>query len=188
MIYLQLLLSFVQIGLFSFGGGYACMPLIQQQAVTARGWITMDTFADLFSISEMTPGPIAINAATFVGMQVAGVPGALLATLGYCIAPCILVSTLAWLYKRYGDLALVKGVLSGIRPAVVGLIASAGLTIFVTALWPAGFSLATALEIDLKGLFVFAAALFVLRRWKASPILVIASSGALGIIFYLIAG
>ena len=81
MIYLQLFLSFLQIGAFSFGGGYAAMPLIQEQVVTLHGWLTADTFADLVTIAEMTPGPIAINAATFVGTQVAGVTGAVVATL-----------------------------------------------------------------------------------------------------------
>ena len=75
MIYLKLFLSFLQIGLFSFGGGYAAMPLIQEQVVTQHGWLTMTEFTDLITISQMTPGPIAINAATFVGSKIAGVPG-----------------------------------------------------------------------------------------------------------------
>ena len=82
----SLLLSFVQIGALSIGGGYAAMPLIRSQAVTLHGWITMGEFADLVNIAEMTPGPIALNAATFVGMRVAGVPGAVCATLG-CVLP-----------------------------------------------------------------------------------------------------
>ena len=81
MIYLQLFLSFLQIGLFSFGGGYAAMPLIQGQVVDAHGWLSMSEFTDLITISQMTPGPIAINAATFVGIKIAGLPGALAATL-----------------------------------------------------------------------------------------------------------
>ena len=86
MIYLQLFLSFLQIGLFSFGGGYAAMPLIQDQVVTAHGWLSMPEFTDLITISQMTPGPIAINSATFVGMKIAGVPGAIAATVG-CVFP-----------------------------------------------------------------------------------------------------
>lgn len=82
MIYLQLFLSFLQIGLFSFGGGYAAMPLIQAQIVDAHGWLTMSEFTDLITISQMTPGPIAVNSATFVGINIAGIPGAIVATIG----------------------------------------------------------------------------------------------------------
>lgn len=96
MIYLQLLWSFFQIGLFSIGGGYATMPLIQHQVVELHGWLTMTQFSDIITISQMTPGPIAINSATFVGIQVAGIPGALVATLGCVIPSCIIVTTLAY--------------------------------------------------------------------------------------------
>ena len=86
MIYLQLFFSFIQVGMFSIGGGYAAMPLIQNQVVELHPWITMAEFTDLVTIAEMTPGPIAINAATFVGIRIAGLPGAVAATMG-CILP-----------------------------------------------------------------------------------------------------
>ena len=86
MIYLQLFLSFLQVGMFSVGGGYAAMPLIQSQVVEQHGWLTMQEFTDLITIAEMTPGPIAVNSATFVGLRIAQVPGAIIATLG-CITP-----------------------------------------------------------------------------------------------------
>ena len=84
MIYIQLFLSFIQVGMFSIGGGYAAMPLIQSQVVQGHGWLTMSEFTDLITIAEMTPGPIAVNSATFVGIRIAGVPGAMVATFG-CI-------------------------------------------------------------------------------------------------------
>ena len=90
MIYLQLFLSFLQIGLFSFGGGYAAMPLIQGQVVTLHGWLSMSEFTDLITISQMTPGPIAVNSATFVGMKIAGIPGAVVATAGCILPSCII--------------------------------------------------------------------------------------------------
>ena len=90
MIYLQLFLSFLQIGAFSFGGGYAAMPLIQEQVITLHNWLTFDTFANLVTIAEMTPGPIAVNSATFVGMKIAGIPGAVVATAGCILPSCIL--------------------------------------------------------------------------------------------------
>lgn len=121
MIYWQLFLVFVQVGLFSVGGGYAAIPLIQDYVVEGHGWLTMTDFTDLITIAEMTPGPIAINSATFVGMRVGGLGGAVLATLG-CILPSgIIVCLLAFLYFRYRKLTLVQGMLGTLRPAVVGL-------------------------------------------------------------------
>ena len=128
-IFIQLFLSFFQIGLFSIGGGYAAMPLIQSQVVEIHQWLTMTQFADIITIAEMTPGPIAINSATFVGTHIAGLPGAIIATIG-CVAPsCIIVLSLAYVYTKYKNLSLMKGILSGLRPVVIALIASAGLSI-----------------------------------------------------------
>ena len=96
MIYLQLFLSFLQVGAFSIGGGYAAMPLIQSQVVTSHGWLTMSEFTDLITIAEMTPGPIAVNSATFVGIRIAGVGGAVIATLACILPSCLIVSLLAF--------------------------------------------------------------------------------------------
>ena len=133
-IYLELLWSFFQIGLFSIGGGYAAMPLIQHQVVDLHGWLNMTQFADIVTISQMTPGPIAINSATFVGTRVAGLPGAIVATVGCVLPSCIIVLFLAFLYERYRGLGVVQGILAGLRPAVVALIASAGLSLLALAL------------------------------------------------------
>lgn len=135
MIYLKLFLSFLQIGLFSFGGGYAAMPLIQEQVVTQHGWLTMTEFTDLITISQMTPGPIAINAATFVGSKIAGVPGSVAATCGCILPSCIIVTLIAWFYLRYKKMKMFQSVLESLRPAVVALIASAGIAILHTAFW-----------------------------------------------------
>ena len=101
MIYLELFWSFFQVGLFSIGGGYAAMPLIQNQVVDIHPWLTMTGFADIMTIAEMTPGPIAVNAATFVGIQVAGLPGALIATIGCIFPSCVIVMALAYMYYRF---------------------------------------------------------------------------------------
>ena len=100
MIYLQLFLSFLQIGAFSFGGGYAAMPLIQNQVVQLHPWLSQSEFTDLLTISQMTPGHIAVNSATFVGLKVAGIPGAVICTLGCVLTSCILVSLIAKLYLK----------------------------------------------------------------------------------------
>ena len=129
MIHLELFWSFFQIGLFSIGGGYAAMPLIQHQVVELHPWLTLEQFSDIITISQMTPGPIAINSATFVGLQLGGLPGALVATAGCVLPSCIIVLTLAYVYYRYRGLSMVQGVLAGLRPAVVAMIASAGVTL-----------------------------------------------------------
>ena len=100
MIYLELFLSFLQIGLFSFGGGYAAMPLIQEQVVNGHHWLSMTEFTDLITISQMTPGPIAVNSATFVGIRIAGIPGALAATLGCILPSCLIVTLIASFYPE----------------------------------------------------------------------------------------
>ena len=117
MMYIQLFLSFFQISLFSFGGGYAAMPLIQEQVVTIHHWLDISEFTDLITISQMTPGPIAINAATFVGMKLTGMPGAVVATLGYITPSCIIVTIIAKLYLKYREMDMLQGILGGIRPA-----------------------------------------------------------------------
>ena len=188
MIYLELLWSFVQIGLFSIGGGYAAMPLIQHQVVDLHPWLTMTQFADIITIAEMTPGPIAINSATFVGTQVAGLPGAIVATLGCVFPSCVIVMLLAWVYYRYRKLSMVQGVLNGLRPAVVAMIASAGLSILILAFWDGNFSFAGLADTDWIAVVIFAAGFFVLRKWKPNPIYVMAGAGALGVLAYSLLG
>ena len=106
MILLKLFLSFLQIGAFSFGGGYAAMPLIQGQVVQGHGWLSMSEFTDLITISQMTPGPIAVNSATFVGIKIAGIPGALVATFGCILPSCVLVTFIAYFYLKYQKLGM----------------------------------------------------------------------------------
>ena len=160
MIYLELFWSFFQIGLFSFGGGYASLPLIQHQVVELHPWLTMTQFSDIITISQMTPGPVAINSATFVGIQIAGLPGAIIATLGCTLPSCIIISILAYVYYRYRSLSMIQGVLSGLRPAVVAMIAGAGVSLFISAAWPNAINLSTT---DWIAVLIFAIALVVLR-------------------------
>ena len=186
MLYFELFLSFLQIGLFSIGGGYATMPLIQHQVVDLHGWLTMTQFSDIITISQMTPGPIALNSATFVGIQVAGIPGALVATLGCVIPSCIIVTTLAYVYYRYKGLTMVQGVLSGLRPAVVAMIASSGVSLLLLAFYSTSGVPADWAAIDWRAVLVFAAAFFILRRWKSDPIWVMAGCGLAGVVLYSI--
>ncbi|MGI5896985.1 MAG: chromate transporter [Oscillospiraceae bacterium] len=185
MIYLELLWSFFQIGLFSFGGGYASLPLIQTQVVDLHGWLNMTEFVDIITISQMTPGPIAINASTFVGMRVAGVGGAAVATIGCVLPSCIIVLLLAFLYYKYRNLSVIQGALSGLRPAVVSLIASAGVGILILALWGGDTLWSFAVEkVDWIAVGIFALGLFVLRKFKLNPIYVMLGAGVVGLCIY----
>lgn len=184
MIYLQLFLSFLQIGLFSIGGGYAAIPLIQAQVVQHHGWLSMSEFTDLVTIAEMTPGPIAVNSATFVGIRIAGLPGALMATLGCIFPSLIIVSLLAYVYYRYKTLSVLQSVLASLRPAVVALIASAGISILLQVMFGGNSMLLE--NTNWVGITLFAIAFFALRKLKWNPILVMVLCGvgnvAVGII------
>lgn len=177
MIYFQLFLSFLQIGAFSFGGGYAAMPLIQNQVVDLHHWLNLAEFTDLVTISQMTPGPIAINSATFVGTRIAGTPGALAATAGCVLPSCILVTLLARIYLKYRNLSIIQGVLQSLRPAVVAMIGAAGVSILVTAFWGLGGFTPDLQALNLRSVCIFLGALVLLIRFKMSPILVMVLSG-----------
>ena len=174
MIYWQLFISFFQVGLLSVGGGYAAMPLIQSQVVVQHPWLTLSEFTDLITIAEMTPGPIGINSATFVGIRIGGILGALLASLGFILP--------GNLYRRWKDGPVLQGILGALRPAVVALITAAGLSILQLV----------AVNQTTGGLDVFrlaiAAGAFCLLRWKKpSPIFTMISCGALYLVVGLIA-
>jgi len=184
MIYLELFWSFFLVGLFSFGGGYAALPLIQEQVLETHTWLTQVEFMDILTISQMTPGPIAINASTFVGTKVAGIPGAILATIG-CITPsCIIVLILATLYYKYKGLNMVQGIIKGLRPAVVALIASAGVSIFLTALFNKDTFPIQTDDLNWIALALFVICLYILRKFKWNPIYVMLLAGAAGALIY----
>ncbi len=176
MIYLDLFLSFLKVGLFSIGGGYAAMPLIQSQAIDTYGWLSLNEFTDLVSIAEMTPGPIAVNAATFIGTRMAGLPGALIATFGVILPSLFIVSLLFLIYKKFGKLPAIQTALTYLRPAVTALIASAGLTILLNVL---NVNKGMAVnEFNFAAAAIFVIAFIILRKIKPSPIIVMLCSGA----------
>jgi chromate transporter len=186
MIYFKLFISFFQIGLFSIGGGYASLPLIQVQIVDINKWLTMDEYTDLITISGMTPGPIAINSSTFVGLQVGGFLGAVVATLGCVLPSCIIVVTLAILYKKYKNLAIIQGILNGLRPAVVALIATSCISILSSSIWGDKIQTANTENINALAVFLILSNLIIIKKWKVNPLLVMAGSGVFSLIFYFI--
>lgn len=178
MIYLQLFFSFLQVGLFSFGGGYAAMPLIQEQIVTKHAWLSMVEFTDLISISQMTPGPIAVNSATFVGNKIAGVGGALIATTGCILPSCIIVTSIAYVYLKNRENQVVQEVLQSLHPVVIAMIASAGISILITAFWGDGGKISVS-NTDWSMVVIFVISLFLLRKTCISPILVMILAGGM---------
>lgn len=178
MSYIQLFLSFLQIGAFSFGGGYAAMPLIQNQVVTLHHWLTAGEFNDLVTISQMTPGPIAVNSATFVGIKIAGIPGALAATFGCILPSCIIVTVIAKLYLKYRSMEVLQGVLGSLRPAVVAMIASAGISILITAFWGNRDLIALA-GTKWSLVVIFVVCMILLRKVKMNPIWVMVMAGVM---------
>lgn len=178
--YIDLFLSFFQIGLFSFGGGMGAIPLIQEQVVYKHQWLSLTEFTDLITIAEMTPGPIAVNASTFVGIRTHGVLGAIVATSGCILPACIIVSLLAWLYFKYEKLPYLQGILSGIRPVIIALIATAGVSIFKLAVFEKGF--------NIIGLLLIIMGVFLLKKYRLSPIKIMLGSGFIGGIAYIIIG
>ncbi|MBP6922900.1 MAG: chromate transporter [Veillonella sp.] len=187
-ILLQLFLSFAKVGLFCIGGGYASMPLIQNEVVDGHHWITMHEFVDIFTISQMTPGPIGINAATFVGAKIAGIMGAIAATAGFVFPSVIIMLLMAYLYFKYGDVGIIRGVLNGLRPAVVALIASAGVGIMTLAFWDKADLPISLAETNIRGVVIFLISMGLIYSGKMGTIKVLLLSGVLGLVIFSLTG
>ncbi len=195
-IYLQLFWVFFVIGLFTFGGGYAMLSLIQTQVVVTHSWLTESAFTDIVAISQMTPGPIGINSATYVGYEVlrqsgathlAGILGSLTATFAVMLPSFIIVLTIVRFYTRFKDNKIFEGVMSWLRPAVVGLIGAAALILMFKVDWNgarAGISIVRENFQDWTSWLLFAAAVIASLFFKVGPIPVIIAGGILGLLIY----
>lgn len=188
MLLLKLFFAFIQVGMFSVGGGYAAIPLIQEQIVNIYQLMTLEEFSDLITVAEMTPGPISINSATFVGMRLAGIPGVLLCSIGCIIPSFIICLTLAHFYYKYRTVSGVQVVLGSLRPAVVALIGSAGASILMLGLFQAKIHDVVLSDIRLVELGIFVVALTILRRHKVSAVAIILGSGVVGTLIYTLMG
>ena len=158
-------LTFLKIGAFTFGGGYAMLPLIQAEVVR-HGWMSLEELVNFVAVSESTPGPFAINISTYVGTSTAGIPGALCATLGVSLPSIIVILIVARVYDKFRRSRIVEGCLGGLRPATVGLIAAAAVSVGAEVFFPGGFSLQCFTSPELYvSLAIFALALcLTLRR------------------------
>jgi chromate transporter len=178
-----LFLTFLKIGLLSIGGGYAIIPLIQEQVVTRAGWVSEKVFTDIITISQMTPGPLAVNTSTFVGLQIAGIPGAVAATVGCVSCGAVLSLLLYRFFMRHQQSVCVLEVLNGLKAASLGLIISAAATILLIAFCGTSTP-GKSVSLDFWALAIFGASLLVLRKWKVNPMVLMAVTGVLGVFFY----
>jgi len=180
MILLELFWTFFKIGAFTFGGGYAMLALVQAE-VAAHGWMSGEVLVDFIAVSESTPGPFAINMATYVGNIMAGIPGGICATLGVVLPSFIVILAVARCFEKFRKNRVVAGCMSGLKPAVIGMIASALISVGRTVFFPEGFSL----EVLKGGAFYVSLAIFalcaVLAFRKKHPILIICLSAVLGV-------
>lgn len=171
-ILIQLFFTFLKIGTFSFGGGYAMIPFIQREIIENHQWINNNVFMDIIGISQMTPGPVAINSATFVGYKVSGVLGSIAATLGVVTMSFILVSIASKAMEKFKESKVLKGALLGMRPVLIALIIQAF------------FDLAKDAYVDIKSVIITLIIGGLLISKRVHPIIGIVISGILGIIFY----
>ena len=181
MIFLELFWTFFKIGAFTFGGGYAMLPLIQE-AVLTKGWAEPEALINFIAVSESTPGPFAINMATYIGAEVGGVFGSVCATLGVVMPSFIVILLVARFFEKFKESKIVKGCMSGLKPAVVGLIGAALLSVAATVFIPEGFTLSIFTDPQTYlSLAVFGVSAFLAFR-KIHPIAIICLSAALGIL------
>lgn len=180
-----LFISFLKIGLFSIGGGYATIPLIQEQVVDFHHWLTLQEFTDIITISQMTPGPLAVNTSTFVGIRIAGILGAMLATLGCILSGFILSILLYKFFNKYKDTDSIFNILKGLRSSSVGLIASSASTIILIAFFGSSSINIGTNSLNITAIAIFIVSLFILRKFKMNPIFVMVLTGIAGMIFYL---
>ena len=172
MLLIKLFISFLKIGAFSFGGGYAMLPLIEKEIIQVHGWIESTEFVDIIAISEMTPGPIAVNSATFLGYKVAGIPGSMVATLGVILPSFVIMSIIFHFINKFKESSYVDSIFQGIRPVVLGLIASAAVTV------------AKSTFIDIKSILIALILFYLVTFKKVNPIYGIVLAGGLGVLLY----
>lgn len=184
MLVIQLFLIFVKIGFITIGGGYAMLPLIQNELVS-HNWLSVAEFVDILAVSEMTPGPIAVNSATFVGFRIAGIPGAIAATTGVAMPSVLLIILAVTLVFRFESHPLNKVIFYFVRPIVAGLLAYAALLVAQTALAISGTAgISSWMNIDWRSAVIFSISLAVVLKIKLNPIWVILSAALVGMLIF----
>ena len=180
MIYLILFLTFFKIGAFTFGGGYAMLPLIQEE-VLRQNWLTQQELVNFVAVSESSPGPFAVNISTFVGSQMGGVFGSFCATLGVVLPSFIIILIVAKCFERFKTNIAVKGCMSGLKPATIGLIGAAIVSVGETVFFPSGLTAAAFLDVNFYVSLIIFIIMTVLAFRKVHPIAIICMSAVVGI-------
>lgn len=180
MIYLKLFLTFLKVGAFTFGGGYAMFPLIQEE-VLKNGWLSEEMLIDFVAVSESTPGPFAVNISTYIGSELGGLLGSICATLGVVLPSFIIILIVARFFMKFKDSKVIKGIMSGLKPCVIGLIGSAIISMALTVFIPNGFKkLVINMELIIS-IVIFLLSLLLVKK-KAHPILVICVAALIGVV------
>ncbi|MBR5340802.1 MAG: chromate transporter [Erysipelotrichaceae bacterium] len=176
---IEIILSFIKIGSLAFGGAYAAIPLVEKEIVEVRGWMTYAEFSDLLALDELTPGPILINSATFVGMKLHGISGAIAATIGCIIPSCIISLILISIYRKYKKISFMESIMNALKCMAIALIFSTFLRILLGTL-SEGILLYR--NVNVLALFTIPLAFFALRKYKINPLYVILGCGLLNML------
>ncbi|NMA85261.1 MAG: chromate transporter [Epulopiscium sp.] len=186
-IYITLILTFFKLGLFSFGGGYAMIPLIEKE-IERHGWMTATEFSNIIAIAEMTPGPIAVNSATFVGYKTAGIFGGIIATIGVALPSLLLILLVSQIFFKYQKHPVNKMIFYGIRPVIVGLITTATVFVGRTAVLKEGAVIVGGADIfnslNFGSIAICILSFIGLLKYKIHPIAMIGISAVLGMILF----
>lgn len=181
MLLLDILLSFMKIVCLCFGGAYAAIPVVEREVVSIRGWMTVDEFSNLLVLDELTPGPIILNSATFVGMKVAGIPGAIAATVACVLPPCIIILILLMIYRKYRQLDWMESAMGALKCMALALIGTAFIKIAANALFPNGLQDLSILSFVLTGI-----SFILLRTEKVTPLVVMLGCGLITLIVHFL--
>ena len=181
MIAARLFFTFVLIGIMTYGGGYSILPLVDEMVVKKTGWLTKEAVADIVSISEMSPGPFSMNCASFVGIKVAGLPGAILATVGFLLPSLVIILALAHLYNKYHSLSPVRQVFAVLNACIIGVLISSAINLLRKSVFMGAFIDGS---IDIVALFIFLGSFLAIFKLKRNPIHIILGSAVIGMLVY----
>lgn len=177
----RLFFTFLLIGIMTYGGGYSVLPLIDDMIVKKAGWLTEEAVADIVSISEISPGPFSLNCASFVGMKVAGLPGAILATAGFLLPSLVIILVLAFFYNKYYSLSYVRQIFAVLNACIIGVLISSAVSLLRNSVFLGNF---TGENIDIAALLIFAGSFLAIFKLKCNPVLIIVISAVAGMLVY----
>ncbi len=181
MMLLELFASFMLIGIMTYGGGYSALPLVEDLIVRRHGWLSPEELADIISISEMSPGPFSLNCSSFVGMRIAGIPGAVLTTLGFLLPPLVIVLVLAYLYRRFRSVPAVGQVFSVLNTCIIAVLLSSAVNLLASSVF---FGSLLGGQVDLPALGIFLVSFLLLFRRKTNPVILLFASAVIGAVVY----